>query len=217
MHPALDELLEMRDGGGSAVAREHVAGCDKCRAELVRLSALRDELRALPPDRPPADIWPVVARRASAARRTRRLKMAAAAAIFIAAAGAGGAIWWRHVKALPQNASAAVPSPAASTAKAPDAPTQKPPEQDIAALIVQSQKLESLIKKYEAQAPVLNGRSAGAVANIQERLALIDLQIGLADATTTPKDRLAQLWKYRVQLLAALVELHDSRGAYISI
>ncbi len=217
MHPALDELLALRDGGGSTAAREHAAGCDKCRAEIARLSALRDELRVLPPDRPPADIWPVIARRAAVARRTRWLKVAAAAAVFIAAAGSGGAWWWRHAKPLPQKGSAPAPSPAVPMAKAPDAHTQQPPEQDIAALIAQSQKLEALIKKYEEQAPVLNGRSAGAVANIQERLALIDLQIGLADDAATTKDRLAQLWKYRVQLLAALAELHDSRGTYVRI
>jgi hypothetical protein len=36
-HCTIGELLDLRDGEGSAVARSHVDECDACRAELDRL------------------------------------------------------------------------------------------------------------------------------------------------------------------------------------
>lgn len=217
MHPTLDELLELRDGGGNSAAREHAESCTECRGELARLAKLRGELRALPPDRPELDFWPLLARRASASRRLRRLRVAAAAAILIVAAGTGGTWWMQRARNNPKISNAPVSAAPAPEAKAQQAPAPKSPGAEVAALITRSQKLEALIKKYEEQSPVLNGRSVGAVANIQERIALIDLQIGLADDANTSKERLTQLWKYRVQLLTSLVELHESHGAYVSV
>ena len=45
-HGTLEELLLLRDGEGSAWAREHVALCVVCAAELERLEQVRSQLRA---------------------------------------------------------------------------------------------------------------------------------------------------------------------------
>ncbi len=215
MHPAIGELLELLDGEGGAEARGHVANCDLCRAEIARLSKLCEELRALPPDRPERDAWPSITRKASARAKHRRAGMFAAAALIVAASALGVALFLRQAGSARPLTPAAPPStPPAGAQKA---EASSGPGQEVSALIAQSQKLETIVKKYEEQSPALSGRLAGAVANIQERIALIDLQIGLADDSTTPTERLLQLWKYRVQLLTSLVELHESHGAYVRI
>ena len=215
MHPAIGELLELMDGEGGAEAREHSANCDLCRREIARISKLREELRALPPDRPERGVWPLIASKAAARDKRRRFGWLAAAALIAAACVLGVVFHLLRAGSAKQPAPAAAPS--AQKASAQKAQAAGGAEPELSALIAQSQKLEKIVKKYEEKSPALSGRMAGAVANIQERIALIDLQIGLADDSNTPKERLLQLWKYRVQLLTSLAELHESRGAYVRI
>ena len=37
LHCTVEDLLAIRDGEGSGAARQHLEGCDRCRAELERL------------------------------------------------------------------------------------------------------------------------------------------------------------------------------------
>src|SRR5256886_10597445 len=86
MHCTMDDVLALAAGEGSAWARQHVAGCAACRAELEALYQRVARLKALPARRPARDRWPAVRDAALAERRRRRERwgvsgLAAAAAL----------------------------------------------------------------------------------------------------------------------------------------
>ena len=94
-HLTMDALLSLREAGqepGDAAAREHLEGCEHCRAELERLHQRVARLKALPALRSGRDRWPEVRARVMAQRRHRRNRMAglvglaAAASIALAVA-----------------------------------------------------------------------------------------------------------------------------------
>src|SRR3989449_4798663 len=62
MHCTMDDVLALAAGEGSAWARQHVAGCAACRAELEALYQRVARLKALPARRPARDRWPAVRR-----------------------------------------------------------------------------------------------------------------------------------------------------------
>ena len=64
---------------------------------------------------------------------------------------------------------------------------------------------------------MVNGRTAGTIVQIQDRIALIDAQLG-----RTGPDRAAsldelELWQERVRLLDALVNVQATRTAYVGL
>ncbi|MGH7606546.1 MAG: hypothetical protein ACREME_04320, partial [Gemmatimonadales bacterium] len=68
-HCTMGDLGALRAGEGSVWARQHVAACAACRAELEALYQRVAQLKALPALRPARDRWPVV----RAAMRAERL------------------------------------------------------------------------------------------------------------------------------------------------
>src|SRR5256884_6998424 len=86
MHCTMDDVLALAAGEESAWARQHVAGCAACRAELEALYQRVARLKALPARRPARDRWPAVRAAALAERRRRHNRwglwsLAAAAAV----------------------------------------------------------------------------------------------------------------------------------------
>jgi len=205
MHPALDELIALEDGERRPEAQAHLEACPECRAEVARIRVLRSALRSLPAQPARQDLWPAAAARLRSGRRNRWLLWGSAAAAVLLAAALGVSLLSRPGVSGPATAAG---SKAASAA---------PADPKVAALITQSQALEQVLKQYESDSSVMTSRSAGAIADLQDRVALIDLQIGMAEDGSTGVERLQELWKYRVQLLASLVEIHRSRGAYTRI
>ncbi len=206
MHPSVEELLNLRDGGSDSAARDHVRECAAC-AEILRdLEATRTALRSLPELGPTRDLWPDLSRQAEAPRRVRRAKVAwaasAAAALFLVA--------FFSVKGLRLHTPLedALPVEKAGPAQ---------PKPDLQPLILESQRLESILQQIEKGRPVLKGRTASAIAQIQDQIALVDLQISLLQTGETAGDQLVRLWKERVNLLGSLVELHVTKGAYSSV
>src|SRR2546426_8849857 len=72
MHCTMDDVLALAAGEGSAWARQHVAGCAACRAELEALYQRVARLKALPARRPARDRWPAVRDAVLAERRDRK-------------------------------------------------------------------------------------------------------------------------------------------------
>ena len=72
MHCTMDDVLALAAGEGSAWARQHVAGCAACRAELEALYQRVARLKALPARRPARDRWPAVRDAVLDERRRRR-------------------------------------------------------------------------------------------------------------------------------------------------
>jgi hypothetical protein len=195
MHLSIDDLLSVRDGEASAAAAAHAASCPECTAELARLRALREELAALPEEAPDRDMWPAVRAAASAGRHLRRWVragwlFAAAALLFTVLMGVrGGLEAWREARLA----------------------------RHTRALVAESQKLEQTLRTVEGGGRVVTGRTACTIAQLQDRIALIDTEINRSGGARTSSQDVLKLWQERVQLLDTLVNVQATRTAYVGL
>ncbi len=184
IHCTMDELLAIRDGQGSQGALRHLDECDECCHELELLHQRVAALKALPSLRPPRDRWSVVrdevlAQRARTRRRFGGWLTAAAAASVALAIGLGGLV-----------------TPAA----------QEP--DPLAELVSEAQMLEQALRTMRPETRVLTGRIAGAVAELEDRLELLDVRFKQARVQRLSREKVIVLWQERIDLMDALVNVH---------
>lgn len=191
-HLTMSELIALRDNEGTAAAHEHLAGCETCTAEVERLHQRVAALKSLPEFRPPRDRWDFVRTRIRAEqRRTYRwlgLSGIAAAAVAVLAIGIS--------QATVRNAEAAV-------------------EQEMADLITESGRLEGVLHTVGQQGRVMNGITAAAIADLEDRIALIDAGISEAQMRRYTSNDVRGLWEQRVSLMGALVNTHVRQVRYV--
>ncbi|HET6579857.1 MAG TPA: hypothetical protein VFG66_16170 [Gemmatimonadales bacterium] len=197
-HLSMEALLSLREAGlepGDAAAREHLEDCPGCRAELDRLHQRVARLKALPALRPARDRWPQVAARVRVERRQRRLRagglmgLAAAASIALAVAIGGTA------------------APAAGG------------DQEIQLQMARSQALESALNDYHPEDRVLDGRTAGIAQELEDRIARVDRELEMTELLERQSrdQQLLKLWRERVGLLDALVDVHVTRASNVGL
>jgi hypothetical protein len=188
-HLSLDQLLELREPGlepGLAAAREHLAGCAVCQAEAARLDQRSARLRALPSLRPARSHWPELSRRLGAEAHRRRLRWAATLGAALAA-GVALVVMTRLGDRRHGTAGVALDS-----------------------VMARSTQLEQLIQSYNPDARVTDGATALVAGELEDRIAQVDQQLEvtqLADERERDQQLLA-LWRRRVGLLDALVDVH---------
>jgi hypothetical protein len=193
-HLSMDALLSLREPGtepGTAAAREHLNQCPQCQAELDRLHQRVARLKALAPLRPSRSRWPETASRFRAERRLRRTRVVgftglAAAASIVLALSLG------HVSR----------------------PTLANAEQ-LSQAMERSQALESALHAYNPEARVLDGRTAGIAQELEDRIARVDRELEVAELSPQQArdEELLKLWRERVGLLDALVDVHVTRAS----
>lgn len=184
MHASLEDLLSVRDGNADAAVRDHLATCGECRGELARLQQLRARMQALPALDPPEDRWPRVQRRL-AERRFRR------GGPLLAGLAAAASLVLAVAMVLRMDATVPV--------HAPDS------------LVDRSQQLERELRAMPGES-LMSGAEAELIAEIEDRIALVDLQ--LASGATTPVES-EYLWQRRVDLLMDLMAVR-SEESYVA-
>jgi hypothetical protein len=193
-HCTMAELLAVRDGEGTAWARSHVEGCPHCRQELDLLYGRASALRALPAHRPPRDRWAVVREQVVRERRGRALRRVVYGSLSLAA----GVALLIGVKAV-------------DFGREPASPTQT----QLTELMTRSQQLEATLADYGPDGRVLSGRAAGIIADLEDRIALVDAGINQVSTGGGAPAQLIGLWQDRVDLMDALVSAHVTRAAYV--
>lgn len=188
-HCSIEELLEVRNGEGSVGAKIHVDECEECRNELDRLHQRVASLKALPSLNAPRDRWPIVRERIVAGRQRlwwTRMGWAAAAAIALAL-GANGLVPW------------------------PGAEPEPTQEVQIQTLVEQSAQLDSMLRSIEKKARVVNGLTAVTIADLEDRIILLDSRLTSARRISISEEQLRALLEQRVLLMDALVNTHTKR------
>ena len=202
-HLDLEALLALREAGsepGDAAARRHVEECPACRAELARLDQRAARLRALPALRPSRDLWPAVHARHQTERRRWRVRWTGAAG-FLAAASVALALFLGDF-ARPQAANA---------------------EAEIAAARESSQVLETTLDRFNPEVRVIDGRTARVSQELEDRIAALDQQLQevqlreAEQAEAVQQQRMLELWRERVGLLNALVDVHLTRASNVGL
>ena len=193
-HLPMEALLSLREPGaepGIAAAREHLDECQICQTELDRLHQRVARLKALPTLRPGRERWPEAVAQFRAQRRQRRVRQVGLAGL-AAAASVALAI------SLPDRPQ----------------PVEANPNQ-ISQVMERSQALESALSEYNSDGRVLDGRTARMAQELEDRIALLDRQLEMTELS--PKQardqELLRLWRERVGLLDALVDVHVTRAS----
>jgi hypothetical protein len=193
-HLTVDALVGLREPGtepGQAAAREHLDQCAHCQAELQRLHQRVARLKALPTLRPSRDRWPETKARFTADRRRRRTRVVGLSGLALAA-------------------SVALAVAVGNLSRTPDPTTEQ-----ISQAIERSHLLESAISDYNPAGRVLDGRTARIAGELEDRIARVDRQLEATELLRQqPDDRdLLKLWRERVGLLDALVDVHVTRAS----
>jgi hypothetical protein len=194
-HLTMDTLVSLREPGaepGQAAAREHLDGCSHCQAELQRLHQRVARLKALPALRPARDRWPETKARFQSDRRRRRTRVAGLAGL----------------------------AAAASVALALSVGEMSQPgvtgNEQLTQVMERSQILESALNDYNADARVLDGGTARIAGELEDRIARLDRELEMAELQSqqqTTDEDLLRLWRERVGLLDALVDVRVARAS----
>ncbi len=195
-HLSLDQLVALREPGlepGLASAREHLTVCSVCQAEASRLDQRANRLKALPSLRPARDQWPHLQRKLITERRRRRLRWGAMAGL-AAAASVAAVVAVRNHDRHQGRAQLAIDS-----------------------VMSRSGQLEQLIQSYNPDARVTDGLTAQVAGQLEDRIAQVDQQLEVVQLTEPrPRDEeLLRLWRQRVGLLDALVDVHLTRASQV--
>jgi hypothetical protein len=198
-HLSIETLVALRDPGtepGEAAAREHLDACPLCRAELERLHQRVARLKALPALRPSRERWPAVLSQVRAERRRRRLRSGGLAGLAAAAS-----------VALALGVSSLRPTQ----------PGLDPAE--IQQAMARSQVLESALDRIDPRSRVLDGQTAGIAQELEDRIARVDRELEMAELMEQQaRDaQLLQLWRERVGLLDALVDVHVTHASNVGL
>lgn len=149
------------------------------------MSNWSEQLKNLPAHEPPAGGWSELQQRMRRARGRKR----AAYAGFALAASVTLAVGLLLSQPRPQ----AVAPPGAEAAQL-----------GVAELMGRSRQLESTLAQVRPQAQNWNRRLASTASNLQNELAVVDLQLNYADDAGARR-----LWQDRVELMSQLVQAHQ--------
>ncbi len=199
-HLTIEQLLAVREPGlepGVQGWRDHAAECDVCSAELARLDQRVARLRALPVLRPVRNRFAEVQSQTARWRFRRRLRLITGAGLALAAA----------------IATAVVLVPALGTGTDPRLAEQR----ELDSIIARSRGLEQFIQTLDPDNRVTDGRTAIMAASLEDRVARIDQQLQLMNLRNDPirSPRALELWRARVGLLDALVDVHTTGARYV--
>ena len=78
-----------------------------------------------------------------------------------------------------------------------------------------SQALESALHGYDPESRVLDGRTAGIAQELEDRIAQVDRELEMADLMEQQarEPQVLRLWRERVGLLDALMDVHVTRAS----
>ena len=197
-HLTMDQLLALREPGkepGVQAWRDHAEVCELCRAELERLDQRMARLRALPTLRPGRNRFAELQVRTRRERRWRQIRLFSLAGLGLAAAVALAVVL-------------------APRFGAPAAPAQLAEQKELDSIIARSQRLEGAIQDYNPEQRVIDGRTAVVAQSIEDKLARVDHQLQLVDLMDqrVRQQEALRLWRERVGLLNALVDVHVTRA-----
>jgi hypothetical protein len=198
-HLSMETLVGLREAGlepGDAAAREHLDGCTLCRGEVERLHQRVARLKALPALRPSRDRWTAVRDRRRAERRRHRARFAGLTGL-AAAASVALAL---GVSTLRQPESALTPA-------------------EIERVMVRSRALESALDRIDPESRIVDGRTAGIAQELEDRIARVDRELEMAELMERQSRdaELLKLWRERVGLLDALVDVHVTRASHVGL
>jgi len=172
---------------------------------------MRDSLRALPELAPPSEAWSDIraaARVAVLARSARRRRWAVGlAAAFVSAALVLGWQWSARRGPEAQRGQAV-----AGTAGQGPGPAESVPAPDYGALRAESARLERLLLQLPRGGQVMSASTAGTIVGLEDQVAYIDERLTFAAADGSRSEYRQALWRERVDVMNALVQVRYAQA-----
>ena len=202
VHCTLEQLVALRDGEavtepGHAEARDHLASCEVCRAEADRLEQRVARLKALPVLIPARDRYPELAKSLVHERRVRRVRWA----------GVGGLATAAAIVGLLFLKDMFTPAPVEGS-------------QQLAQVMAESRVLEGELARLNPDGRAMDLVTAQVAGQLQTRIAAIDERLQSAELPATQRptdDQLIELWRERVGLMDALVDVHLTGASQVGL
>ncbi|HVX89586.1 MAG TPA: hypothetical protein VG940_11695 [Gemmatimonadales bacterium] len=202
MHCTLEQLVALREPDalaepGHAEAREHLAACEACRAEADRLEQRVARLRAIPVLIPTRDRYAELEQRLVRERRIRRVRWAGVGGLATAAAIVGLLL----VQGM-------FDPPVADAS------------QQLSQVMAESRALEGELARLNPEGRAMDLVTAQVAGQLKSRIAAIDerLQATATAAGQRPdNDQLIELWRERVGLMDALVDVHLTGASQVGL
>lgn len=198
-HLTMEQLVALRDAAsepGSAESQAHLRACADCSAELERLHQRVARLRALPTLRPARDRFPEVAARVRLDRRQLYVRRAGLGALALAASLLL-AVVGRDV----------VTPPVASASD------------KLTAVMAESATLEQALRQLRESGQVTDAYTTRAATSLEDRIAELDRELETAqlNAAAGGDAGVLPLWRERVGLMDALVDVHLTRATNVGL
>jgi hypothetical protein len=85
--------------------------------------------------------------------------------------------------------------------------------------MARSQALENALSQYHPEERMLDGRTAGIAQALEDRIARVDRELEMAELLErqSPDEQVLKLWRERVGLLDALVDVHVTRASNVGL
>ncbi len=205
-HLSLDQLIELRESGsepGREAAQAHLRECDVCRAEAERLDQRVARLRALPAPRPSRSRFHETRAAFVRNRRTRYIQRGSLAGLALAASLV------LAIGLRPDQSPTADPAYASQS------------DAELAEVMARSRDLENALRVYDPESRVLDGRTAGITLRLEDQLSAVDRQLEmlstLGQLHTSRRHEQLRLWRERVGLLDALMDVHLTRASFAGL
>lgn len=199
-HLTMEQLVALRDPGvepGVGASREHLVACPECQGEFERLEQRAAKLRALPTLKPGRDLFGAVRVVAARERRQRQMKRFAIGGLALAASVTLAVMVAKRPGLQDRQLVAADP--------------------ELAEMMSQSRQLEQALEGFDQDRSVVDGRAVGITTTLEDRLARIDRQIEVVNLMdpAAREVQMIKLWRERVGLLDALVDVHLTGARYV--
>lgn len=202
MHCTLEQLVALREFDantepGHAEARAHLAACLHCRAEADRLDQRVARLKALPVLAPTQDRFPALQAQVARKRQVRRFRWAGLSGLAAAASIVGVLLVQDMIRAEPAEGS-----------------------QQLAQVMAESHVLEGELARLNPDGRAMDLVTAQVAGQLQTRIAAIDEQLQTSAVPTSKRltdTQLIELWRERVGLMDALVDVHVSGASQVGL
>ncbi len=195
MRPTTEDLLKLRDGEPVSATLAAELEDPMVRHDVQQLDQVRRELRALPVLQPPAGVWDQVRAQlttesAAAERPSSRRHWPARLAL--AASVALVAVLLIGRAPDPVSGPGEVPMATVAGADVTDRPGGRPLlNPSYVSLAAESRRLERALTRLDNRPRVITAGTASTIAELEDRIALVDYQLGSLGTSLTGRERTA--------------------------
>lgn len=216
MHPSTEDLLSLRDREPmDAAVRTRMEASREALAEIERMNDLRDAMRALPQLTPPPGAWERIIANAEPAVVTERASVSRwrVGAVVAAAVAVVGVLSFAYLPRPAKPTLGMAPASTALSAVREDAAALTAAETpSYVALVEESVRLEQMLAGMRYQRPVMTAGTASTIAVLEDRISFIDGQLTLAALEGVEPPKRQALWRERVEVMNALVQVRFAQA-----